>query len=599
MKKQSYKVILTGKSLPGVQAGEMKEKLSKIFKIPLDEIESRFAGKQIIIKSSVDLSTAKKFKTIFERAGAESKILPLYPNAGKSPAVLEQEPSTEDDEASLKDTPPKPTPDTSALKESRQQPENSFQDSTPEVEQPEIQIPETRILSTDPKPVSLAYTPLPCREITATKEGLNFNRFNCDNILFSDIILLSVFNIQEGAKIKTELLVFLKRQKKPLLSDVHTIKYDDFPDIRDNDDYISLRKFMNFLIKKNPDIIIDESTNTFLKGGNAEFIRKGIDFHSSALGAALDAENLFKLAVMKGTLARAKTEAPSVSTPDGLDEQSKPAEPEVPVYSEEEYMAFFIGPNSEKYLNKFKGFAQSEGFSASWHWPAFLVPFFWLLYRKFYLLAVGVFFLSFVPLVNIGVYIAMGLSAYYLYYNKAKRTLDEYKAHVDRYDITAILSREGGVNTNSVFLGIAAIFFATFFIGGGIVFQTFIKKQQDSLSEMLSGRDVKQPVSTLPSMDMPSGLPEMPRDPKEFILAAYDAQAKAVLNNVCSMAQVFFSEFPDDMVTMETLDEYYGFRAPPDIEIRIINPTMESLYISAQHSQSSKVFYVNEECYLE
>ena len=151
----------------------------------------------------------------------------------------------------------------------------------------------------------------------------------------------------------------------------------------------------------------------------------------------------------------------------------------------------------------------------------------------------------------------------------------------------------------SVRVGIAALFLATFFIGGGIVFQTFIKKQQDNLSEMLSGRDMKQPVPTLPSMDMPSGLPEMPRDPKEFMLAAYDAQAKAVLSNACSMAQAFFSEFPDEMVTLETLDEYYGFRAPPDIEIQIITPTMESLYISAQHSQSLKVFYVDEECHFQ
>jgi hypothetical protein len=599
MTKQSYKVILTGKPLPGVQAGEMKENLSKIFKIPLDEIESRFAGKQIIIKSGVDLSTAKKFKTTFERVGAESKILPLSPDTGKSPEAPEQEPGTEADEASVEDAPSQPTPDIPAQEEPQLPPEESLQDSPPEIEQSESQKPETRILSTDPKPVSLSYTPLPCREITATEEGLNFNRFNCDNISFSDIILLSVFNIQEGAKFKTELLVFLKRQKKPLLSDAYTIQYDEFPDIRDNDEYISLRNFVNFLIKKNPDIIIDESTNTFLKGGNAEFIRKGIDFHSSALGAALDAENLFKLVVMKGTLGRAQTETPSVSTPDGSDAQSQPAIPEVPVYSEEEYMAFFIGPNSEKYLKKFKGFAKSEGFSASWHWPAFLVPFFWLLYRKFYLLAVGVFFLSLIPLVNLGVCIAMGLSAYYLYYNKAKKTLDEYKAHVDRYDITAILSREGGVNTNSVFLGIAAIFLATFFIGGGIVFQTFIKKQQDNLSEMLVGQDVKQPVPTLPSMDMPSGVPEMPQDPKELMLAAYDAQAKAVLNNTCSMAQAFFLEFPDEMVTLETLNEYYGFRAPPDIEIQIINPTMESLYISAQHNQSSKVFYVNEDCHFQ
>jgi hypothetical protein len=599
MTKQYYRVILTGKSLPGVQAGEMKENLSKIFKAPLDEIERRFTGKPILIKSGIDLSTAKKFKATFERAGAESKILPLSPDTGKSPTAPEKEPGTEADEASVEYAPPKPTPDMPAREEPQQPPQKSLQDSPPEIEQPDAQKPERRILSPDPKPVSLQYTPLPCRSITATNEGLNFNRFNCDNILFSDIILLSVFNIQEGAKFKTELLVFLKRQKKPLLSDAHTIQYDDFPGIRDDDEYISLRNFVNFLIKKNPHIIIDESTNTFLQGGKPETIRKDVDFHSSALGAALDSENLFELSVMKGTLARAQSGPPSASTPDGSDEQSKDAKPEVPVYSDDEYMAFFIGPNSEKYLRKFKGFAKSEGFSASWHWPAFLVPFFWLLYRKFYFLALGVFFLSFIPLVNIGVYIAMGISAYYLYYNKAKKSLDEYKAHTDRYDITANLIREGGVNTTSVIVGIAAIFLATFFIGGSIVFQSMIKDQQDAVTEMLSAQDKKQPMPTLPDIDMPPGFPEMPRSPEEFMQAAFDTQAKAVLNNACSMAQAFFSEYPDEIVTLETLEEYYGFRAPPDIEVQIVDPTIESLLISAQHNQSSQVFHVDENCHFQ
>ena len=599
MTKQYYRVILTGKSLPGVQAGEMKENLSKIFKTPLDKIECRFTGKPILIKSGIDLSTAKKYKATFERAGAESKILPLSPDTGKRPTAPEKEPRPEADEAYVESAPPKPAPNMPAREGPQQPPQKSLQDSPPEIEQPDAQKPEKRILSPDPKPVSLQYTPLPCRAITATNEGLNFNRFNCDNILFSDIILLSVFNIQEGTKFKTELLVFLKRQKKPLLSDARMIQYDDFPGVRDDDEYFSLRNFVNLLITKNSHIIIDESTNTFLQGGKPEIIRKDVDFHSSALGAALDSENLFKLSVMKGTLARAQSGPPSASTPDGSDAQTKAAKPEVPVYSEDEYMALFIGPNSEKYLRKFKGFAKSEGFSASWHWPAFLVPFFWLLYRKFYLLALGVFFLSLIPLVNFGVFIAMGISAYYLYYNKAKKTLDEYKAHTDRYDITANLIREGGVNTTSVFIGIAAICLATFFIGGSIVFQAIIKDQQDAVTEMLSAQDKRQPMPTLPDIDMPPGFPEMPRSPEEFMQVAYDTQAKAVLNNACSMAQVFFSEYPDEIVTLETLEEYYGFSAPPGFEIEINDPTIESLLISAQHNQSSQVFYIDEKCHFQ
>ncbi len=594
MTEQHYKIILTGKSLPGVQAGEMKKNLSKIFKIPLDEIERRITGKPLLIKSGLDLSTAKKFKATFERAGAESKILPLSPDSVKSPIAPEKEPDTKADKASVEYAPPKPTSDITAREESHQPPQKILQDSHPLIDQSDAQKTERRILSPDPKPVSLQYTPLPCREITATNEGLNFNRYKCDNILFSDIILLSVFNIQEGAKFKTELLVFLKRQKKPLLSDAHTIHYDDFPGIRDDDEYISLRNFVNLLIKNNPHIIIDESTNTFLQGGSPEVIRKDVNFHSSALGAALDSENLFKLSTMKGTLARAQSGSPSASTPDGSDAQSKPIKPEVPVYSEDEYMAFFIGPNSEKYLKKFKGFAKSEGFRASWHWPAFLVPFFWLLYRKFYLLALGVFFLSFIPILNLVVYIAMGISAYYLYYSKAKKTLDEFKTRADRYDITANLIEQGGVNTTSVFVGVGAIFLAAFLIGGGIFFQTMIKSQQDAVNEILGTQDMEPLMPTLP--DMPPGLPKMPQNPEELIQIAYDNQTMAILKNACSMAHMFFSEHPDEMVTLETLQEYYGFTPPPDIEIRIIDPSMESLSISAQHDQSLQVFYIDEKC---
>jgi len=116
---------------------------------------------------------------------------------------------------------------------------------------------------------------------------------------------------------------------------------------------------------------------------------------------------------------------------------------------------------------------------------------------------------------------------------------------------------------------------------------------------MLSARDKRTPMPTLPNIDMPSGFPEMPRNPEEFMLAAFDTQAKSVLNNACSMAQVFFLEFPDEIVTLETLEEYYGFSAPPEIEIQIIDPTMESLLISAQHNQSSQVFYIDEKCHFQ
>ena len=56
--------------------------------------------------------------------------------------------------------------------------------------------------------------------------------------------------------------------------------------------------------------------------------------------------------------------------------------------TDEDYTTF-IGKNADKYLTKFKKFNVSgvDNFSATWHWPAFFVGFWWMLYRKLYLWA--------------------------------------------------------------------------------------------------------------------------------------------------------------------------------------------------------------------
>lgn len=41
-----------------------------------------------------------------------------------------------------------------------------------------------------------------------------------------------------------------------------------------------------------------------------------------------------------------------------------------------------IGRNTGYYLERFRQFDQAGRAGASWHWPAFLVTFFWMLYRK-------------------------------------------------------------------------------------------------------------------------------------------------------------------------------------------------------------------------
>ena len=48
-----------------------------------------------------------------------------------------------------------------------------------------------------------------------------------------------------------------------------------------------------------------------------------------------------------------------------------------------------IGRNPEYYLERFKRFDAAGKAGASWHWPAFFITFFWLLYRKMWGAAAG------------------------------------------------------------------------------------------------------------------------------------------------------------------------------------------------------------------
>ena len=114
----------------------------------------------------------------------------------------------------------------------------------------------------------------------------------------------------------------------------------------------------------------------------------------------------------------------------------------------EDELASFIGGKAQKYLLKFKKFSfnGSDRFSATWHWPAFLVGFWWLLYRKMYLWAFVYFILLMIPYVNVGAWITLAISGHYLYYRHAKGKILRVKTLQPSGDILKTLSELGGVN---------------------------------------------------------------------------------------------------------------------------------------------------------
>ncbi len=124
-----------------------------------------------------------------------------------------------------------------------------------------------------------------------------------------------------------------------------------------------------------------------------------------------------------------------------------------------EDLSAFIGNNAHKYLFKFERFNVGgvDNFAMSWHWPAFFVGFWWMLYRKIYLWALIAFILAIIPYVNLICMIVWGLTGNYVYYKYAKQKVVELRSIHPTSDISAFLTRLGGVNNWVWTIGIILI----------------------------------------------------------------------------------------------------------------------------------------------
>ena len=82
---------------------------------------------------------------------------------------------------------------------------------------------------------------------------------------------------------------------------------------------------------------------------------------------------------------------------------------EIEVHSNpNDFYKAILGPkNQDYYLNQFARFDQNGKAGASWHWPAFFVTFYWLLYRKMWLNAVMYLCLPYVLMFILGMIAAL------------------------------------------------------------------------------------------------------------------------------------------------------------------------------------------------
>lgn len=168
----------------------------------------------------------------------------------------------------------------------------------------------------------------------------------------------------------------------------------------------------------------------------------------------------------------------------------------------EEYYKAVLGPkNQYYYLDRFARFDAEGKTGASWHWPAFFVTLYWLLYRKMWLAALGYFFLPsllfwlvrgiiasaaqgpaymLVGAWNLiylaGIFFLAPMYANALYYNHCKKKIAAARAaSADTQRQLGVLSGNGGTSN----IAIIILLFFVFFAFVGIVAAVAIPAYQD------------------------------------------------------------------------------------------------------------------------
>jgi Tfp pilus assembly protein PilE len=166
-----------------------------------------------------------------------------------------------------------------------------------------------------------------------------------------------------------------------------------------------------------------------------------------------------------------------------------------------EYYKAVLGPkNQDYYLRQFARFDADGKVSATWHWPAFFVTFYWMLYRKMWLFALVYFILPYLylglvgaiagaaghtanmlvgggyVLYFLGIVFLLPMYANALYYNHCKKQISSVRASTaDVQRQLGELSGKGGTSNIAIIILLIFVLVAVL----GIVAAVAIPAYQD------------------------------------------------------------------------------------------------------------------------
>lgn len=97
MAKGNYQVIFSGQAMPGVSIEQLKTNIAVLYKTEVQNIESLFSGKTVVIKDQLDEATAVKYADVFRKQGAQCEVRDLAAGQNEppnSPDMKVQEPAS-------------------------------------------------------------------------------------------------------------------------------------------------------------------------------------------------------------------------------------------------------------------------------------------------------------------------------------------------------------------------------------------------------------------------------------------------------------------------------------------------------------------------
>lgn len=144
--------------------------------------------------------------------------------------------------------------------------------------------------------------------------------------------------------------------------------------------------------------------------------------------------------------------------------------------SEEELRAFF-GKNSDYYIRKWEEDSEGKGLGGPFNVAAFLLPGFWLAYRKMYRLAALFLLSTFVLsnlvepypgiqlLINIIGGIFCGGTGNYWYFKHVRKSIETIRAiHLSEGTYLATLNEEGGTSFWASIVALILVFVSAIFV---------------------------------------------------------------------------------------------------------------------------------------